>query len=420
MSNSFMDDYFRTVLEKAETIRAANDEITKATLIAIGYQKGMEEAAANTAKADGSIDAGGSALSEDSMLIDLNGISVSSNPRKDGRYQGYITMPDGQKKYLYGRTVEEVKFKLKFYLQEYGAPKRKKRTIAKGPLFRDFAANWAEMYKKPTLKPKSYESVLRVLRIATKALGDKPIDGITSDDLQAFFVDMGATRTRDLCAVYVGQVFAHAARTEAIKRNPMDAVQLPKREKTKRSALTPEEQAAFLAAARGCTQELLFRFLLATGLRIGEALALTPDDLDAQKKSVRVNKDIVFLDDGRQIVQKPKTAAALRTVPVPADICKALAKIGTQRLFPVTYNTVRKAFERMSKACGIPVSAHILRHTYATRLEEAGIPPKVKQYLMGHASLDMTQGVYTDAQAHYVAEFSDRVRSTFAPRPTDN
>lgn len=414
MSNSFMDDYFRTVLEKSEAIRAANDEITKATLIAIGYQKGVEEAAASTAKAYGSINADdGSALPEEEMLIDLNGVSVSSSPRKDGRYQGYITMRDGQKKYLYGRTIEEVKFKIKFYLQEYGTPKRKKREIAKGPLFRDFAANWAEMYKKPTLKPKSYESVLRVLRIATKALGDKPIDGITSDDLQAFFVGMGATRTRDLCSVYVGQVFAHAARTGAVKRNPMDAVQLARREAAKRSALTPEEQAAFLAAARGCAQELLFRFLLATGLRIGEALALTPEDLNTEEKSIRVNKDIVFMDDGRQIVQKPKTAAALRTVPVPADICEALAQIRTQRLFPVTYNTVRKAFERVSKACGISVSAHILRHTYATRLEEAGIPPKVKQYLMGHASLEMTQGVYTDTQAHYIAEFADRVRDTF-------
>lgn len=414
---TFMDEYFRTVLEKSEAIRAANEELTKATLIAIGYQKGVEEArsAAPAPQNDPlTVNTGGESCdTEGKMLIDVPGVSMTSKPRADGRYQAVISR-DGKRKYLYGRTPEEVKIKIQLYLREHGtAPCRKPREKPKGPPFREFFSSWAEMYKKPTLKPKSYEVVLRVQRIVSAALGDKPIGAITSDDLQSFFVNMGATRTRDLCAVYVGQAFAHAVRTCVVKRDPMDAVQLSRREAEKRSALTPEAQAAFLAAAHGCAQELLFRFLLATGLRIGEALALTPEDVDAERKTVRVNKDIVFLRGGQKIVQTPKSKAAFRTVPVPADICAALAAIHTPRIFDVGYNAVRLAFRRASKACGVTVTAHILRHTYATRLEEAGIPPKVKQYLMGHASLDMTQGVYTDAQAHYVEGYADRVRSAF-------
>lgn len=52
-------------------------------------------------------------------------------------------------------------------------------------------------------------------------------------------------------------------------------------------------------------------------------------------------------------------------------------------------------------------------HRAGSWIKEAGIPPKIKQYLMGHASLDMTQRVYTDTQAHYIEAFADRVRDTF-------
>ena len=116
---------------------------------------------------------------------------------------------------------------------------------------------------------------------------------------------------------------------------------------------------------------------------------------------------------GKKRVRTQKSKHASPTAPAPADICAALAAIHTPRIFDVGYNAVRLAFRRASKACGVTVTAHILRPTYATRLEEAGIPPKVKQYLMGHASLDMTQGVYTDAQAHYVEGYADRVRGAF-------
>lgn len=349
--------------------------------------------------------------SEEKMLIEMDGVSVTAKPRKDGRYQGYV-LQNGKKKYLYGKSPEEVKNKIKAFLRtQESAPQRKKREPKKIPLFGDYAANWAEKYKKPNLKPSSYETFLFALKAAVKALGDKPLDSITSDDLQDLFLGMGATRKRDICAVYVGQLFRHAIKTGEIKRDPMSVVQLSKREAEKRPALTPEQQARFLEATAASPNALLFRFLLATGLRIGESLALTQEDVDRRAATVTVNKDIVFIG-GKAIVQTPKSKAAFRTVPVPRDLCSELPTEG-ERIFPQTYNAVQQCCKGYQKKLGFRVSPHILRHTYATRLEEAGIPPKIKQYLMGHASLDMTQSVYTDTQAHYIEAFADRVRDTF-------
>lgn len=74
---------------------------------------------------------------------------------------------------------------------------------------------------------------------------------------------------------------------------------------------------------------------------------------------------------------------------------------------------INVALKKLSKKLGFTVSAHILRHTYATRLEEAGISPKIQQYLLGHATVDITQNVYTDAQSDYINSVSDRIRAIF-------
>lgn len=349
---------------------------------------------------------------ESQMLINMTGVSINSKPRKDGRYQGYI-LREGEKKYLYGASREEVATKIKIYLKEEQFPKKKKRQTTQTLLLKDFANNWAIAYKKPNLKPKSYESVLHSLSHAVKALGDKQIGKITTDELQTFFVGMGATRSRDLCYTYLNQLFTHAEETRQIKYNPMKSVRLTKHEAEIRHALTPQEQQLFLQETQSSQYSLLFRFLLSTGLRIGEALALTASDVDGKEKTVTVSKDIVFLENGKAVIQQPKSRAAYRTVPVPENICAELAELQTERLFPFTYNSVRHAFKRAESQLGFSVSAHILRHTYATRLEEAGIPPKIKQYLMGHSSLRMTQDTYTDTQSHYVTAQSDRVRAVF-------
>lgn len=345
---------------------------------------------------------------ESQMMIQMQGVSINAKPRKDGRYQGYV-LRDGEKSYFYGRSRDEVAGKIKQFLKDGGKPQRKKRKTDTSPKFADYAAQWVERYKKPNLKPKSLESLLFALGKATAALGDKTMASITTDDLQEFFTSIPPSRTRDLCAVYVGQIFKKAFSTGLIKRNPYENVELRRHEAKHREALTPEQQAAFLAATAQSVHSLLFRFLLATGLRIGEALALTPADIG--NDTVTVNKDVVFIG-GKAIVQPPKSKAAFRTVPIPHELCEELPKTG-ERVFPARYEAVKTAFKKAATKLGFPVSAHVLRHTYATRLEEAGIPPKVKQYLMGHASLEMTQNVYTDAQGHYIESVSDRVRGLF-------
>ena len=368
------------------------------------------------------------ATEKESQMLENNALrmSVTSKPRKDGRYQGYI-VTDGEKTFYYGRTQDEVKMKLKYHEKMWlkmemsrptrnvvlKEPKVKKVKAPTTPIFADFVQSWIEKYKAPNLKPTSLASLKQTMRYPIAAFGGKEIAEITSDDVQTLLVGMNSLRVRDMCKINLSQCFKKAVTQGIIRFNPCDAVELKKHKAEKKKALTIEEQERFLSEIEGSKYELLYRTLLATGMRIGEALALTRSDVDFDKCTVSVTKNVVQVD-GKQILQDtPKTQAGNRTIPLPEILCRHLRGVKTTLLFPYSYNAVRIATERLAKSMGIELTLHILRHTYATRLEEAGIPPKVKQYLLGHASLDMTQNVYTDTQMHYVESVSDSVRALF-------
>ena len=200
--------------------------------------------------------------------------------------------------------------------------------------------------------------------------------------------------------------------TGALKQDPTVALEIKKHVYAHKNALTREEQRILSEKVKGTSIEDLFFFLISTGLRVGEALALSRSDIDIKRGTVSVTKDVVFISGKRIEQPTPKTSASVRSVPVPRWILEKLEKT-RGILFPMTYNAVRLAFRRLQEETGIKISAHVLRHTYATRLEEAGISPKVKQYLLGHSSLAMTQNTYTDVQQEHLDTLKETITSIF-------
>lgn len=355
---------------------------------------------------------------EQQMLIDLSGICVNSKPRTDGRYQGYYTI-DGKKHYVYGKSESEVKTKIEFFLK-HGAPKKKpakkKADMKKAaPTVSEWLTQWIEFYKAPNLKPSTMKSLQGSLKIVFQRLGDKDLTQITTEDLQALLLGIQGGRARDMCKGYLEQAFRKAFLRGLILKDPCEALEIKKHRQEHRNALTRQQQAQFLAALDGITTKPLLVFLLATGLRVGEALALTFADIDFHDKTVSVNKNVVFIEGKRIDQDTTKSAAGVRIVPIPEEVMNLLPKRTDDQdlVFPYAYSGVRSALRRISNALGFTVTAHLLRHTYATRLEEAGISPKMKQYLMGHASLDMTQNTYTDIQPEYVKEKAEQIKAAF-------
>lgn len=351
---------------------------------------------------------------ERQMLIDLSGISINAKPRADGRYQGYYTR-DGKKHYVYGKSEQEVKIKIELFLQN-GEPKKKQSEKKKAtPTVAEWLEKWIELYKAPNLKPSTLQNMRLSIQAAKEKIGEMKLPQVTAENLQELLLSIEGLRSRELLRGYLDQAFKKAVMSGYIPRNPCDALELKKHKAERRNALTIPQQEQFLKAADGIKMQPLLLFLLSTGVRIGEALALTYADLDFEQQTVSVNKNVVFIGGKRIDQNTPKSDAGVRIVPVPENALQLIRGNHSEKdlVFPYTYAGARSALRRVSKNLGFEVTAHLLRHTYATRLEEAGISPKLKQYLLGHASLEMTQNTYTDVQTEYLLQNAERIKAAF-------
>lgn len=216
------------------------------------------------------------------------------------------------------------------------------------------------------------------------------------------------------------RILSYAVSLGAITYNPANdvTIQAPKKEKEKVKWFNQEELKLLLLQLdkmergyyRDYSSSILFKFLLATGLRIGETLALTWDDIDLEKGTISVNKT---LNVKRDIVQ-PKTKSGYRTISIDKSTLlmmrmfrsRSQQRAGTSDLSLVFWGknhitpkhsaVERKKLRRILDSLGLERrSLHAFRHTHATMMVKAGMPPKELQYRMGHSDISITLGIYT-------------------------
>ena len=149
---------------------------------------------------------------------------------------------------------------------------------------------------------------------------------------------------------------------------------------------------------------------LYTGMRIGEILALTRDDIDLYKQIIYVRKTITVDKNGEQTVKKgTKTYSGKRDIPFPSFLVPHLEEQfinyednENELLFSyegriIKASTVNTVLKRICRQLNLSskISNHTLRHTYGTRCIESGMTPIVVQKLMGHKDIRVTLNTYT-------------------------
>jgi integrase len=346
------------------------------------------------------------------MLIDIKGASVSDKPRTDGRFQGYVKK-DGVKTFFYGRTKKEVCDKITvFFNKKTEQPKRQKSN--EYTLY-EWLEKWQELYKQ-NLKPGTKNEIERYARYIKELLPDKKLSGFTPLELQEKLLSVTAARKRQLLLLYLNDAFNKAEKLKLIKSNPCAAVTIPKVKKSKRKALTKAQQAAFTEAIKNHPLEPLYKLLLFTGVRIGEALALNAADIT--DNFIEINKNVVFVGRKRIVQDAPKSEAGNRKIPLPPEVKELLRPLMPGLFAKIKYDYCRKEIKKIFKELNMSeFSMHSLRHTYATRIEEAGIPPKLKACLLGHSTIEVTQNIYTDVQDDFINAKTAEILN--ALKPTD-
>ncbi len=167
----------------------------------------------------------------------------------------------------------------------------------------------------------------------------------------------------------------------------------------------------FAMTLREPAQIMLFYLLFWTGCRIGEVLALTWDDVDAD--AIHISKTMSRLR-GAPYIRAPKTRESVRTVPLPAFISsmltdyKRLTVYTGPELFQITSSAAARLLARHAKQAGLErIRIHDLRHSHASMLIQAGVPAIAIAERLGHKNAQTTLRVY----AHLYESTKDEVVS---------
>ena len=377
------------------------------------------------------------------MGKDLKGKELGRgiSQRKNGKYEARFINRFGKRESVTGSTIKEVKNK---FAQAQADDIRKSNVVSKTVSLDEWYQKWMTAYKTPVVRENTeiYYNYVYNTKISP-TLGKTKLTDLTKIqivDLLHQLKEQGyGWETLNKVKLMLNDMLNRAQEDEFVSRNAVKGVQLPiLRKKAVCNVLSKEEQKDFLECSSGQFYHNLFVVALNTGLRPGELFALTEKDLNFKNNTINVSKTLLyekFKDDTQKEfhIGDPKTYTSIRTVPM-NEICKnALikqlmqakvirdklrnipskkgraeqfsdlifttkfgtpinAQIFNQAIIKVVMevNSMKDEIEKIPN-----ISGHSLRHTFATRCFEAGVPPKTVQTYLGHASLQMTMDLYT-------------------------
>lgn len=371
--------------------------------------------------------------------------------RANGTYHYCWTDSNGKRRYVYGKTLDELRYK------EEQISKDKSDGIkaeARYTTINDLFDLWKIL--KRGLKNNTFENYKYMYETFVRnQIGDVRVQTLKKSDIKRFYNYLADERhlkaaTIDNIHTVLHQILDMAVDDAYIRNNPSDNVlrELKKShifQTEKRRGLTRPEQDLFLDYLKNTPSSQnwypVFAVMLGTGLRVGEVTGLRWCDVDLDEGVIDVNHTLVYYDhrtDGSKKgcyfnVNTTKTPASNRQVPMLDFVkeaflmekekqelldlhCEATVDGYTDFIFinrfgqPQHQSTLNKAIRRIIRDCNdeqllkdenakvlLPhFSCHSLRHTFTTRMCEAGVNVKVIQDTLGHKDISTTLNIYTD------------------------
>jgi integrase len=338
--------------------------------------------------------------------IDVIGSDGSTTTKQAMRFIGNLKqMSERAARREHARIMEEV-----------NANRGSVAPVPKGQTFADAVDRWRKAIA-PNLSPATVRSMESALRThIVPRFGQLALNEMGVHQIQQFATDLrevvaGKTAVNILAAVFAVVSYAEKCGMKVQKVGFAD-LQLGTVTRETPVAFFTREQASQIIEAAKEPFKTLFALAWFTGLRAGEILALTLDDLDFTNKTVRVNKSA---DDNTREIRQPKTKASSALLPMSSAL-EAVLRNHIQHwtpnaggiLFPTRNglrprsrdNVVKNGLKPVLRKLGIPganTGLHAFRHGLATELVESNAPLTVLQRQMRHADIATTLRIYTHA-----------------------
>lgn len=281
------------------------------------------------------------------------------------------------------------------------------------------------------------------VRVRNSFIGNRKLYDIKKSDILRFYnilLEDGLKYTtiksfNDI----ISPCFDLAIDDDILRKNPCNGcLKEFNKDADKRISLSKKEQIVFLDFIK--TSKIysiyypLIVFMIGTGARCGETIGLTWNDIDFQNREIKISHQLIYKKTNKSYrfySDSPKTVSGIRIIPMTTEVYKALVEqrenqlhkgwrtnieidgysdfvFSTKNKNPIMpsavnnllLNIVNRYNNTKDRELVLPhISAHNLRHTACTRMAEAGVDPKVLQYIMGHSNISVTMDVYNHASS---------------------
>ena len=316
----------------------------------------------------------------------------------------------------------------------------------------EYLLEWMEVYVKVNLRASTYLGYRRIVKNhLIRHLGELPLKDVTAmsiDRMYAFLLQHGrADGKGGLSAKSVlythrvlNEAMEHAVKKKLLYLNPVKSVMnTPKPKRFKGSVYSGEEILELLLIAKDTRLEVPIALAAVCGLRRGECLGLTVDDIDFENQIITINKQLIDIEN-KAVLGEPKSEESNRLVSAPVEVFEIIERhlkrnMRNKNLLGHEYEDHRlvvcndngtpirpvyfsKNFAKFITKHGMKqIRFHDLRHSCASLMLKSGVAMKTASQILGHSSIGITADLYTHVLQETKKEAALQVgRELFGPK----